>query len=88
MSVTIEEIAKHSSDSDRWRIIGDEVFDVMSFLGEDPGGKKATMLFAGRDATEEFDMLHDRSHQEVWHQLGNRQEHRQGGKVSGRAEQV
>ena len=60
MSVTIEEIAKHSSDSDRWRIIGDEVFDVMSFLGEDPGGKKATMLFAGRDATEEFDMLHDR----------------------------
>jgi len=23
-----------------------------------PGGKEAIMLFAGKDATEEFDMLH------------------------------
>ena len=29
--------------------------------GEHPGGKKSIMMFAGKDATEEFDMLHDRS---------------------------
>merc|ERR1712107_582035 len=31
-----------------------------NFLADHPGGKKAIMLFAGKDATEEFDMLHGR----------------------------
>ena len=33
---------------------------VVSLQGEHPGGKKSIMMFAGKDATEEFDMLHDR----------------------------
>jgi cytochrome b involved in lipid metabolism len=33
---------------------------VTNFLADHHGGKKAIMLFAGTDATEEFDMLHDR----------------------------
>ena len=37
-----------------------QVYDVTSFLPDHPGGKKAILTFAGRDATEEFDMLHDR----------------------------
>merc|ERR1711982_194409 len=41
-------------------IIGDDVFDVTKFLPDHPGGKKAIMLYTGKDATEEFDMLHDR----------------------------
>merc|ERR1712232_1410401 len=60
MSVSEEEVAKHSSDTDCWCIVGDDVYDVTNFLSEHPGGKKAIMLFAGKDATEEFDMLHDR----------------------------
>merc|ERR1712187_20172 len=60
MSVSTGEVAKHASESDCWVIIGDEVFDVTKFLPDHPGGKKAIMLFAGKDATEEFDMLHDR----------------------------
>jgi len=60
MSVSIEDVAKHSTDKDCWVVIGDEVFDVTNFLSDHPGGKKAIMLFAGKDATEEFDMLHDR----------------------------
>merc|ERR1712217_790817 len=60
MSVSADEVAKHATDSDCWVIVGDDVYDVTKFLPDHPGGKKAIMLFAGKDATEEFDMLHDR----------------------------
>lgn len=29
------------------------------FLPDHPGGKKAILLYAGRDASEEFNMLHN-----------------------------
>jgi len=57
---TLEEIAKHNKENDCWVIIDGSVYDLTSFLPDHPGGKKAVMTFAGRDATEEFDMLHDR----------------------------
>ena len=57
---TLEEIAKHNKEDDCWVIIDGSVYDLTSFLPDHPGGKKAIMTFAGRDATEEFDMLHDR----------------------------
>mmetsp|Transcript_13669 Transcript_13669/g.15885 ORF Transcript_13669/g.15885 Transcript_13669/m.15885 type:complete len:96 (+) Transcript_13669:145-432(+) len=60
MSVSMEEVAKHNTDKDCWVIVGDQVLDVTNFLSEHPGGKKSIMMFAGKDATEEFDMLHDR----------------------------
>merc|ERR1711918_55346 len=60
MSVSAAEVAKHNSDKDCWVIIGDDVYDVTGFLADHPGGKKAIMLYAGKDATEEFDMLHNR----------------------------
>ena len=40
-------------------IIDGQVLDVTSFLADHPGGEKAILLYAGRDATEEFNMLHD-----------------------------
>ena len=43
--------------SDCWVIVGDDVYDVTKFLPDHPGGKKAIMLIAGKDATEEFDMF-------------------------------
>jgi len=55
---TLDEIAKHNSEQDCWVIIRDIVYNLTKFLPEHPGGKKAIMLFAGKDATEEFDMLH------------------------------
>jgi len=39
-------------------ILAGKVYDVTTFLPDHPGGKKAILLYAGKDATEEFDMLH------------------------------
>jgi len=59
-SFTAEEVAKHNKKDDVWVIIDDEVLDVTKFLPDHPGGEKAILLYAGRDATEEFNMLHDK----------------------------
>ena len=40
-------------------IVDGQVLDVTKFLPDHPGGEKAILLYAGRDATEEFNMLHD-----------------------------
>ncbi|KAK9895825.1 Flavocytochrome c [Cystobasidium minutum MCA 4210] len=59
--ITMDEVAKHNDDKDPWVVVGDQVLAVKDFLPDHPGGAKAIMLYAGRDATEEFDMLHDRN---------------------------
>lgn len=56
---TAEEVAKHNKKDDCWVIVDGNVLDVTSFLPDHPGGEKAILLYAGRDATEEFNMLHD-----------------------------
>merc|ERR1719386_214099 len=55
---TKEDVAKHNSKSSCWVILHDRVLDVTSFLGDHPGGELAILTFAGKDATEEFDMIH------------------------------
>merc|ERR1711998_45454 len=55
---SVEDVSKHNSDKDCWVIVNGEVLDVTDFMADHPGGKKAIMLFAGKDATDEFNMLH------------------------------
>merc|ERR1712241_1070491 len=55
---TMEEVAKHTSKSDCWVVVNGEVLNVTNFLSEHPGGELAILTFAGRDASEEFNMIH------------------------------
>lgn len=56
---TMDEVTKHNKKDDIWVVIDGQVLDVTKFLPDHPGGEKAILLYAGRDATEEFNMLHD-----------------------------
>eukprot|EP01091_Cochliopodium_minus_P017178 TRINITY_DN665_c0_g1_i1.p1 TRINITY_DN665_c0_g1~~TRINITY_DN665_c0_g1_i1.p1 ORF type:complete len:525 (-),score=214.66 TRINITY_DN665_c0_g1_i1:49-1623(-) len=55
---TLEEVGKHKSEQDCWVVVNGQVLNVTEFLNEHPGGKKSILLFAGKDASEEFNMLH------------------------------
>merc|ERR1711879_969605 len=55
---SMEEVAKHTAKSDCWVVVAGQVLNVTKFLGEHPGGELAILTFAGKDATEEFNMIH------------------------------
>merc|ERR1712156_32791 len=54
----MEEVAKHTSKTDCWVVVSGQVLNVTSFLSQHPGGELAILTFAGKDATEEFNMIH------------------------------
>jgi len=59
--LTVQEVAKHSSKEDCWVIIENNVYDVTTFLSDHPGGKRAILMYAGKDGTKEFKMLHNKN---------------------------
>jgi cytochrome b involved in lipid metabolism len=62
---SLEEIAKHNTEDDCWVAVNGMALNVTEFLKNHPGGPKAILLYAGKDATEEFNMLHDKNVIEV-----------------------
>ncbi|OGE49935.1 hypothetical protein PENARI_c019G10393 [Penicillium arizonense] len=56
--ITQSEVSKHNSDESCWVILYGNVYDVTDFLDNHPGGAQAILRFAGRDATEDFDLIH------------------------------
>eukprot|EP01118_Nematostelium_gracile_P012697 TRINITY_DN4676_c0_g1_i1.p1 TRINITY_DN4676_c0_g1~~TRINITY_DN4676_c0_g1_i1.p1 ORF type:complete len:1338 (-),score=335.21 TRINITY_DN4676_c0_g1_i1:47-4060(-) len=56
--ISMEEVAKHNTENDCWVVVNGQVLDVSKFLPDHPGGKKAILIYAGKDASAEFNMLH------------------------------
>jgi len=56
--ITPEEVARHTKKNDCWVVLNNQVYDVTEFLPDHPGGKNAILLYGGKDATKEFNMLH------------------------------
>jgi len=56
---TLEEVAKHNKKDDLWIAVKGIVLDVTNWLDEHPGGPQALFSHMGKDASEEFEMLHD-----------------------------
>jgi cytochrome b involved in lipid metabolism len=62
---SLEDISKHNTQDDCWVSVNGMALNVTDFLENHPGGPKAILLYAGKDATEEFNMLHDKNVIEV-----------------------
>merc|ERR1719265_814972 len=54
----LAEVAKHVTKGDCWVVVAGQVLNVTNFLPNHPGGELAILTFAGKDATEEFNMIH------------------------------
>merc|ERR1740138_1148628 len=55
---SLDEVAKHVTKGDCWVVVAGQVLNVTNFLSQHPGGELAILTFAGKDATEEFNMIH------------------------------
>merc|ERR1712146_718587 len=55
---TMADVAKHNTKTDCWVVVNGDVLNVTNFLKDHPGGELAILTFAGKDATEEFNMIH------------------------------
>ena len=53
MSITREELAKHTSEDDCWILVFDKVYNVTEFK-DHPGDFDILVECAGKDATAEF----------------------------------
>jgi flavocytochrome c len=58
---TMKEVSAHNTENDCWVVVNGKVLDVTEFMNDHPGGKMAIMTFAGKDSTEEFNMVHDKN---------------------------
>ena len=56
---SMEEVAKHNKKDDLWIVVKGVVLEVTNWLDEHPGGPQALFSHMGKDASEEFEMLHD-----------------------------
>lgn len=56
--ITEDEVKQHNKEGDCWVILGDKVYDVSKFMIDHPGGKDSILLYAGQDATEQFELMH------------------------------
>ena len=55
---TMEEVAKHNTINDCWVVVNNNVLNVTDFLKKHPGGMDAILSWAGKDASERYNIFH------------------------------
>jgi flavocytochrome c len=58
-TVPLSELSKHNNPQDCWVAIRGVVYDLTSFAKEHPAGRGPIHMYAGKDATETFDSIHN-----------------------------
>ncbi|OAL44223.1 hypothetical protein IQ07DRAFT_663555 [Pyrenochaeta sp. DS3sAY3a] len=58
MNFDAREVAKHNSRRSCWIVISGQVYDVTAFLDDHPGGPNVILRYGGKDATEEYALIH------------------------------
>ena len=56
MGLSGAEVANHNNKDDCWVIVHGKAYDVTEFMPEHPGGPKIILKYAGKDATEEYEV--------------------------------
>lgn len=65
--ITLEEVAKHSTEDDCWIIMHDLVLALpTSFLEEHPGGGEVISIQAGKDVTSDFEDIAHSDQAKSW----------------------
>ncbi|RAQ48138.1 L-lactate dehydrogenase [Aspergillus flavus] len=59
MRLTRAEVEGHNSKASCWVAIHGSVYDVTDFVDSHPGGPNVILRCAGKDATEDFDSVHE-----------------------------
>ena len=54
VTLSANEVAKHTSSSDCWMIISNSVYDITSYLPQHPGGTRQVTPYCGTDGTTAF----------------------------------
>ena len=52
--ITLAEVRTHNSSSDCWTIVGENVYDVTSFVSRHPAGSSAIKEMCGTNASEDY----------------------------------
>lgn len=58
--ISREELQKHNSADDCWLLLHGEVYDLTKFSKNHPGGAYIIQKYAGKDATDSFQVFHPR----------------------------
>lgn len=53
----LEEIQKHTTETDLWFVRNGRVYNVTAFIDQHPGGMDTLMGVAGKDGTADFDAV-------------------------------
>ena len=62
---TIMEISTHNKLDDCWIYVGNNVYNVTTFVKKHPGGLKSIMKYAGKDCSIHYN-FHTEIGQKIW----------------------